>query len=186
MFLSILVIPIAFLWIFSSRPSFSSKCSANTGHSFTVEVLPMLCRIEGLLHIFYKLYTCSYIPVRCLSAGAHTQFEPEAFTFHRVAWNWQVFSMKINANVFLGISFHLFPTQDVLVSSEVIQSWKPKQWYFKCCFCVNTHSHKNWYGINRGRGRNEAHEVVLQCQRKKNMWEKGRAQNVLMKLTVRA
>lgn len=85
MFLSILVIPIAFLWIFSSRPSFSSKCSANTGHSFTVEVLPMLRRMEGLLHISYKLYPCSYIPARCLSAGAHTQFEPEAFTFHRVA-----------------------------------------------------------------------------------------------------
>lgn len=134
--------------------SFSSKCSANTGQSFPVEVLPTLCRMEELLNVSYKLYPCLYIPVRRLSTGAHTQFVSEPFTFLRAAWNWQAFSMEINANIFLGSFFIYFPPRICWFLLKLYRVGNQSRDNFKHCFCVNTHSHKNWHGIHRGRGRN--------------------------------
>lgn len=67
MFLFHLIIPIALPLDCLQLTLLLLKCSANTGHSFPVEVLPTLSRMEGLLHISYKLYLCLYIPVRCPS-----------------------------------------------------------------------------------------------------------------------
>lgn len=51
----------------------------------------MLCRMEGLLYISYKLYPCSYILVRCLSTGVHTQFVPGHLHFLELPENDRLF-----------------------------------------------------------------------------------------------
>lgn len=122
LFLFLLITPITFLRIFSSDP-------ASQNAVLTLDTVSLSRSYQCCAEWKdYFIYPTSYILVRCLSTGAHTRFVPEHLHFLRAAWNWTVFFMKINANVFLGSSFHLFPTQDTLISSEVIQSWKPKQW----------------------------------------------------------
>lgn len=112
------------------------KCSVHTGHSFPVEVLPTLRRMEGLLRISYKLYPCLYIPVRCLSRSLN--FYQRHLHFLELPETDGHFPGKLMQKFFLAALFTYFPLRTCWFLLKLDRTGNPSSDNFKHCSCVNT------------------------------------------------